>query len=154
MSRRASLFAKQNPEKARPKVRFPDELVFLDNIKENDIPALSGMLRRASLQVDISGINDAGNVFFISLWKPKPYTNEENIVHYEWPSKASNMYLASKHLVSSLCTCTVSISSHVYWNVGHFICLMKNKLRKVHLYLGKLENVHSFRLVRIHLKID
>lgn len=61
MSRRASLFAKQNPEKAGPKVRFPDELVFLDNIKENDIPALSGMLRRASLQVDISGINDAGN---------------------------------------------------------------------------------------------
>lgn len=60
MSRRASLFAKQNPEKAGPKVRFPDELVFLDNIKENDIPALSGMLRRASLQVDISGINDAG----------------------------------------------------------------------------------------------
>lgn len=62
MSRRASLFAKQNPEKAGPKVRFPDELVFLDNIKENDIPALSGMLRRASLQVDISGINDAGNL--------------------------------------------------------------------------------------------
>lgn len=61
MSRRASLFAKQNPEKAGPKVRFPDELVFLDNIKENDIPALSGMLRRASLQMDISGINDAGN---------------------------------------------------------------------------------------------
>ncbi|KAK3093691.1 hypothetical protein FSP39_018947 [Pinctada imbricata] len=60
MSRRASLYAKQNPDKQRPKVRFPDELVFLDNIKENDIPALHGMLRRASLQVDINGINDAG----------------------------------------------------------------------------------------------
>lgn len=60
MSRRASLFAKQNPDKPRPKVRFSDELVFLDNIKENDIPALGTMLRRASLQVDISGINDAG----------------------------------------------------------------------------------------------
>ena len=60
MSRRASLYAKQNPDKPRPKVHFPDELVFLDNIKENDIPALHGMLRRASLQVDISGINDAG----------------------------------------------------------------------------------------------
>jgi hypothetical protein len=33
MSRRASLFAKQNPDKPRPKVRFSDELVFLDNIK-------------------------------------------------------------------------------------------------------------------------
>ncbi|KAL4237944.1 hypothetical protein ACF0H5_002654 [Mactra antiquata] len=61
MSRRASLFAKQNPEGKKPKgVRFPDELVFLDNIKENDINALGSMLRRASLQVDISGINDAG----------------------------------------------------------------------------------------------
>lgn len=61
MSRRASLFAKQNPEGKKPKgVRFSDELVFLDNIKENDIKALDHMLRRASLQVDISGINDAG----------------------------------------------------------------------------------------------
>jgi len=34
--------------------------VFLDNIKENDVQALGTMLRRASLQVDISGINDAG----------------------------------------------------------------------------------------------
>ena len=64
MSRRASLFAKQNPDKPRPKVRFSDELVFLDNIKENDIPALGSMLRRASLQIDISGINDAGEYIF------------------------------------------------------------------------------------------
>ncbi|KAH3846671.1 protein phosphatase 1 regulatory subunit 27-like isoform X1 [Dreissena polymorpha] len=61
MSRKASLFAKQNPEGKKAKgVRFSDELVFLDNIKENDVKALSHMLRRASLQVDISGINDAG----------------------------------------------------------------------------------------------
>jgi len=64
MSRRGSWFAKQNPGKPRPKVRFSDELVFLDNIKENDIPALGSMLRRASLQVDISGINDAGEYIF------------------------------------------------------------------------------------------
>lgn len=65
MSRRASLFKKEHPESTRPKVRFSDELVFLDNIKENDMPALNHMLRRASLQVDISGINDAGkNVIF------------------------------------------------------------------------------------------
>jgi hypothetical protein len=63
MSRRASLLAKQNPEGKKPKgVRFPDELVFLDNIKENDIGALHHMLRRASLQVDISAINTAGKV--------------------------------------------------------------------------------------------
>ena len=58
MSRRASLLAKQN--KCKPKVRFPDELVFLDNIKENDLPAVSSMLRRASVQVDINALNDAG----------------------------------------------------------------------------------------------
>lgn len=63
MSRRASLYGKQNPDGKRPKgVRFSDELVFLDNIKENDIKALDHMLRRASLQVDISGINDAGEL--------------------------------------------------------------------------------------------
>lgn len=61
MSRRASLFSKQDPEGKKPKgVRFSDELVFLDNIKENDMVALGHMLRRASLQVDINGINDAG----------------------------------------------------------------------------------------------
>ncbi|XP_052273192.1 protein phosphatase 1 regulatory subunit 27-like [Dreissena polymorpha] len=61
MSRRASLYAKQNPEAKKAKgVRFSDELVFLDNIKENDVKALGLMLRRASLQVDISGINDSG----------------------------------------------------------------------------------------------
>lgn len=58
MSRRASLFAKQNPGK--PRVRFPDEIVFNDNVKENDLPALHTMLRRASLQVDINAINSAG----------------------------------------------------------------------------------------------
>lgn len=60
MSRRASLYAKQNPGK--PRVRFPDELVFQDNIKENDLPAVKAMLRRASLQMDINAINTAGNL--------------------------------------------------------------------------------------------
>ena len=60
MSRRASLFAKQNPGK--PRVRFPDELVFNDNVKEQDIPAVEAMLRRSSLQMDINSINSAGNV--------------------------------------------------------------------------------------------
>ena len=60
MSRRASLYAKQNPDKVRPKVRFPDELVFLDHVLENDMPALDAMLRRASLQIDINAIHKQG----------------------------------------------------------------------------------------------
>lgn len=61
MSKRASLVLKQEPKRSKRKgVRFPDELVFLDNIKENDIDALDKMLQRVSLQVDISGLNDEG----------------------------------------------------------------------------------------------
>ena len=63
MSRRASLYSKQTKEsstKEKGRVRFPDELVFLDNIKENDMPAMDAMLRRASLQIDINGIGDSG----------------------------------------------------------------------------------------------
>ncbi|XP_013420423.1 protein phosphatase 1 regulatory subunit 27 [Lingula anatina] len=58
MSRRASLYAKQHPGK--PRVRFPDEIVFDDNLKENDLEAVHTMLRRASLQMDINSINTAG----------------------------------------------------------------------------------------------
>ncbi|XP_059145822.1 protein phosphatase 1 regulatory subunit 12C-like [Physella acuta] len=58
MSRRASLLAKQ--EKRKPRVRFPDELVFLDNIKVNDIKACHSMLRRASVQLDINGLDTSG----------------------------------------------------------------------------------------------
>lgn len=60
MSRRASLCQKENPEVRNPKVRFPDELVFLDNVKENDLGAMDAMLRRASIQIDINAIADSG----------------------------------------------------------------------------------------------
>ena len=60
MSRRASLFGKENPGKERPQVRFPDELVFLDNIKENDMEATFDMLRQASVNVNINALGDAG----------------------------------------------------------------------------------------------
>ncbi|KAH3846641.1 protein phosphatase 1 regulatory subunit 27-like [Dreissena polymorpha] len=66
MSRRISMYVKQNPTPApntkqpRKGVRFPDELVFLDHIKENDVAALDHMLKRASLLVDISALNDVG----------------------------------------------------------------------------------------------
>lgn len=51
---------KENAQIKTPKVRFPDELVFLDNLKDNDLPAVGAMLRRASLQMDINGLNHAG----------------------------------------------------------------------------------------------
>lgn len=60
MSRRASLFTKENPEKTKPRVRFPDELVFLDSIKENDVKVMHNMLRRVSVQIDINAIGESG----------------------------------------------------------------------------------------------
>ena len=64
MSRRASLFAKEAKENAdlpiKPKkkgVRFPDELVFLDNIKEDELPAMETMLRRASVRIDLNAVH-------------------------------------------------------------------------------------------------
>ena len=60
MSRRQSIFKKQNPGK--PRVRFPDELVFQDSVKENDIRQMDTMLRRASLQMDLNAINSAGKL--------------------------------------------------------------------------------------------
>lgn len=58
---------KENPGQScrQPKVRFPDELVFLDNLKENDMNAVDAMLRRASLQMDINGLNHAGKRLLI-----------------------------------------------------------------------------------------
>lgn len=59
MSRRASLFNRENPAR-KTKVRFPDDLVFLDDVKDNDIEAMSCMLRRASLEMDINAIMPSG----------------------------------------------------------------------------------------------
>lgn len=58
MSRRASVYKKQNPGK--PRVRFPDELVFQENVKDNDVESMHQMLRRASLKMDLSAVNTAG----------------------------------------------------------------------------------------------
>lgn len=66
MSRRASLLLKEEQEqaegtsKSKSRVRFPDELVFLDNIKENDVQAMDRMLRRASLKMDINSVAGSG----------------------------------------------------------------------------------------------
>lgn len=58
MSRRASVFARLNPGKRR--VRFPDEVVFEDHIKESDGDAIMNMLRRASVEIDLDRINMSG----------------------------------------------------------------------------------------------
>ncbi|CAD5118624.1 DgyrCDS7309 [Dimorphilus gyrociliatus] len=67
MSRRASLLLKEEQEQPEgssknktARVRFPDELVFLDNIKENDVQAMDRMLRRASLKMDINSMSSSG----------------------------------------------------------------------------------------------
>lgn len=59
MSRRLSIQYK-NTSKQKPKVKFPDELVFLDSIKDNDVDTVRVMLRRASANIDINKINDSG----------------------------------------------------------------------------------------------
>jgi hypothetical protein len=41
-------------------VRFPDEIVFKENIKEADGEVIISMLRKASLDTDINRINMAG----------------------------------------------------------------------------------------------
>jgi hypothetical protein len=58
MSRRASVFARQNPGKRR--VRFPDEVMFEESIKESDGHAIMTMLRRVSVDIDVDRINMAG----------------------------------------------------------------------------------------------
>lgn len=66
MSRRASVFARQNPGKRR--VRFPDEVIFENEIKEQDGDAVMHMLRRASIDIDINRINSAGKPHY-SIFK-------------------------------------------------------------------------------------
>jgi hypothetical protein len=58
MSRRASVYARNNPGKRR--VRFPDEVIFENEIKEQDGTAVMAMLRRASIDIDLNRINMAG----------------------------------------------------------------------------------------------
>ena len=81
MSRRASFFARQHPGVRR--VRFPDEIVFEESIKEADGEAIMAMLRRASVDIDVNRINMAGMTalhqvnntsficVFICIWEAK-----------------------------------------------------------------------------------
>ena len=58
MSRRASFFTRTHPGIRR--VRFPDEIVFEESIKEADGEVIISMLRRVSVDIDINRINMAG----------------------------------------------------------------------------------------------
>lgn len=61
MSRRLSIQLKNAAStKSKPKVKFTDELVFLESIKDNDIDSVRHMLRRASANIDINKINESG----------------------------------------------------------------------------------------------
>ena len=73
MSRRASLFARQNP--GRRRVRFPEEVVFDESVKENDADAVVTMLRRASVDIDVNRINSAGQ----SSWGGRNRTTKRNV---------------------------------------------------------------------------
>lgn len=52
------MFARQNPGKRR--VRFPDEVMFEESIKESDGQAILSLLRRVSVDIDVDRINMAG----------------------------------------------------------------------------------------------
>lgn len=52
------MFARLNPGKRR--VRFPDEVMFEESIKESDGDAIMTMLRRASVDIDVDRINMSG----------------------------------------------------------------------------------------------
>jgi len=58
MSRRASFFTRTHPGIRR--VRFPDEIVFEESIKEAGGEVIISMLRRVSVDIDINRINMAG----------------------------------------------------------------------------------------------
>jgi len=58
MSRRASFFARQHPGQRR--VRFPDEIIFDECVKDSDPEMVISMLRRVSLDIDVNRINMAG----------------------------------------------------------------------------------------------
>ena len=47
----------KNPKKLKSRVKFADELVFLDCVKVHDIDQIKYMLRRPSLKLDLNKIN-------------------------------------------------------------------------------------------------
>ncbi len=63
MSRRLSIQYKnqqKEQKQSKPKVKFPDELVFLDSVKDNDVEEVRMLLRRASANIDVNKMNNSG----------------------------------------------------------------------------------------------
>ena len=52
------MFARLNPGKRR--VRFPDEVMFEEGVKESDGDAIMRVLRRASVDIDVDRMNMSG----------------------------------------------------------------------------------------------
>ena len=74
MSRRASFFARSHPGERR--VRFPDEIIFDDCVKESEEEMVVMMLRRVSLEIDVNRINMAG------MTALHPVKHDLYITHY------------------------------------------------------------------------
>lgn len=92
MSRRASFFARTHPGQRR--VRFPDEIVFHESIKESDGEAVIRMLRRVSVDIDINRINMSGmtaihqvNRRFSSFHPLSPVCTSSYFLHSEREKK-------------------------------------------------------------------
>ena len=51
---------KKAAKRSKKRVKFEDYLVFLDNIKINDVNAVRKMLTRSHVQFDLNLINDSG----------------------------------------------------------------------------------------------
>ena len=69
MSRRASFFARKHPGERR--VRFPDEIIFHDCVKESEAEMVEMMLRRVSLEIDVNRINMAGMTALHQVLNPR-----------------------------------------------------------------------------------
>lgn len=53
---------KKFDKKILSQVRFPDQIVFLESIKDSDIENVKSLLRRRSACIDMSSINNSGNI--------------------------------------------------------------------------------------------
>lgn len=53
---------KKLDKKILSRVRFPDQIIFLESIKDSDIENVKSLLRRRSACIDLSSINNSGKI--------------------------------------------------------------------------------------------
>ena len=58
---KTQILKKKLTKRAKKRVKFEERLVFLDNIKINDVNAVRKMLTRTQIHFDLDSINDSGN---------------------------------------------------------------------------------------------